>query len=64
MHRLHIVVQNVRGPMRPQGERAAITQKKAKEAVNRKGKEEARRMGVLFPTRRRKRHLVLNESCG
>mgnify|MGYP000753916568 CR=1 FL=1 len=41
MHRLHTSIPSVRGPMPPQGERAAITQKAAKEAPHRKGQEEA-----------------------
>ncbi len=45
MHRLHISIPNVGGPMPPQGERAAITQKASKEAPHRKGQEEAHRMG-------------------
>ena len=45
MHRLHTSIPNVGGPMPPQGERAAVTQKAAKEAPNRKGQEEAHRMG-------------------
>jgi hypothetical protein len=45
MHRLHTVIASTRGPMPPSGERAAITQKAAKEATSRKGQEEAHRMG-------------------
>ena len=45
MHRLHIVVPSVGGPMAPSGERAAATEKAAREAPNRKGREEAHRMG-------------------
>jgi hypothetical protein len=45
MHRLHIAIPNVGGPMPPPGERAAITQKVAKEAPGRRGQEEAHRMG-------------------
>ena len=47
MHRLHTTppATKVNGPMPPTGERAAITQKLAKEAPHRKGQEEAHRMG-------------------
>ena len=45
MHRLHIMIPRVGGPMPPSGERAAATQKAATEAPHRKGKEEAHRMG-------------------
>jgi hypothetical protein len=45
MHRLHMVKPSVGGPMPPSGERAAITQKMANEAPDRKGREEVHRMG-------------------
>ena len=47
MHRLYITppVPKVNGLMPPTGERAAITQKLAKEAPHRKGQEEVHRMG-------------------
>ena len=47
MHRLHTTpaAPKVNEPMPPTGERAAITQKLAKEAPHRKGQEEVHRMG-------------------
>ena len=45
MHRLHIVIPHVGGPMPATSERAAITQKLATEAPHRKGREEVHRMG-------------------
>ncbi len=59
MHRLHIVVPNVGGPMPPSGERAAITQKMAKEAPHRKGQEEAHRMGDALAYAKKKETLTI-----
>ncbi len=59
MHRLHIVVPTVGGPMPPSGERAAITQKMAKEAPHRKGQEEAHRMGDALAYAKKKETLTI-----
>ena len=59
MHRLHIVVPNVGGPMPPSGERADITQKMAKEAPHRKGQEEAHRMGDALAYAKKKETLTI-----
>ena len=59
MHRLHILVPGVAGPMPPQGERAAATQKAAAEAPHRKGKEEAHRMGDALAYAKKKETLSI-----
>jgi hypothetical protein len=59
MHRLHIVVPSVGGPMPPNGERATITQKMAKEAPHRKGQEEAHRMGDALAYAKKKETLSI-----
>mgnify|MGYP000178901465 CR=1 FL=1 len=59
MHRLHRTITNVGGPMPPQGERPAITQKMAKEAPNRKAQEEAHRMGDALAYAKKKETLSI-----
>ncbi len=59
MHRLHIVVPHVGGPMPATGERAAITQKLAKEAPHRKGQEEVHRMGDALAYAKKKETPIL-----
>jgi hypothetical protein len=60
MHRLHIVppAPSERA-MAPVGERAAITQKMAKEASNRKGQEEVHRMGDALAYAKKKETLSI-----
>ena len=59
MHRLHILGPRVGGPMPPEGERAAATQKAAKEAPHRKGQEEAHRMGDALAYAKKKETLSI-----
>ena len=59
MHRLHTMQPSVGGPMPPQGERAAITQKMAKEAPHRKGQEETYRMGDALAYAKKKETLTI-----
>ncbi len=59
MHRLHISIPNVGGPMPPTGERAAIIQKLAKEAPNRKGQDEVHRMGDALAHAKKKETLSI-----
>jgi hypothetical protein len=59
MHRLHTSIQNVGGPMPPSGERAAITQKLAKEAPHRKGQDEVHRMGDALAYAKKKETLSI-----
>ncbi len=58
MHR-HRITPAVGGPMPPSGDRAAITEKKAKEAPNRKGQEEAHRMGDALAYAKKKETLSI-----
>ncbi len=59
MHRLHITIPNVGGPMPPPGDRAAVTQKAAKEAPNRRAQEEAHRMGDALAYAKKKETLSI-----
>ena len=61
MHRLHITppAPKVGGPMPPEGERAAITQKLAKEAPHRKGQKEVHRMGDALAHAKKKETLSI-----
>ena len=59
MHRLHIITANVGGPMPPQGDRDAVTQKAVKEATSRKGQEEAHRMGDALAYAKKKETLSI-----
>ena len=59
MHRLHITIPNVGGPMPPQGERAAATQKAAKEAPNRRAQDEAHLMGDALAYAKKKETLSI-----
>mgnify|MGYP002811297193 FL=1 len=54
MHRMHRTIKRKGGPMPPSGERAAATAKAVKEAMTKRGREEAERMGDALAHHKKK----------
>ena len=54
MHRMHRTIKRKGGPVPPSGERAAATAKAVKEAMTKKGKEQAERMGDALAYHKKK----------
>ena len=54
MHRMHRTIRRKGGPMPPSGEPAAATARAIKEAMTKRGKEEAERMGDALAYHKKK----------
>ena len=54
MHRVHRTIKQKGGPVPSSGERAAATAKAVKEAMTKRGKEEAERMGDALAHHKKK----------